>query len=811
MKQPIIAKTDGETESAPAIRLTVGANRRAMVWRGEELSWRGLVARLSEPFRLTETIADVARLSKEARTDLKDKGGYLGGVIAGERRLKSAVQWRTIIALDADFATSDFITRVREVLPCRWLIHSTFSHTDKKPRYRLIIAPTRSLKLDEFAFVSRRLAADIGIGYFDKTTHDPNRLMFWPVAASDAPYVCKVNDGAPFDPDEFLSMHPGWQDMSAWAELMDDVDMRNLSSKQADPLKKDNIVGAFCRTYDIKSAIARFLPGVYEEAEAPGRMTFTGGTTAAGAVIYENKFLYSFHSTDPVSERLVNAFDLVRIHRFGGLDDKVKPDTPATRLPSYRAMEELALADDAVKREMSREQSAMLKDFDEKLDTVEVVSPEELRPQLEMTRRGQVMETPDNLKMILTKDENLAGKFAFNDFVYRREVTAPLPWRDVETSPYWTTDDDGALRNYLARHYGITNRGLIQDALSEHRYVAHFHPIRDRFDTLVWDGVERADTLLIDFLGAADTEYVRTVTRKMLLAAVTRIYEPGAKFDYMLVLVGTQGLGKSALLSRLGGKYFSDSVQSMQGKESVEQLQGKFILEFAELAAMRKMEIEQVKNYISKQVDTFRPAYARYSEDYPRQCVFFGSTNNYRFLRDPTGNRRFWPVEVFESPEKRERLFNELNDEYVWQVWAEIVDAYRSGRETLFLTPDMERAAREMQDAFREVNDKQGLILEYLDTPIPHDFADWEIASRQDFFAESVLTRKNGTEQRTRVCVLEVWTECMGQPPERLGRREGNEIRDIMDTLPGWKRYGGNQAGILRFGKFGRQVAYVRC
>lgn len=812
MKRDTIERTESDPRTADAltVRITVGANRRSQQWRGADMTWRELAKRFHEPTRLAETVEEVARVPKDERMTLKDRGGFLGGVLAGERRKKAAVSWRTLITLDADFATAGFIDRVSEIVPCAWLVHSTFSHSEKSPRYRLIIPPARPLKLDEFAFISRRLAADIGVGYFDKTTHDIGRLMFWPVVAADAPYVCQENAGALFDPDAFLSAHPGWQDMSAWAELADAVDLKHAASKQADPLTKGGVVGAFCRAYDIRAAVTKFLPGVYTDCDAPDRLTYADGTAAAGAVIYEDRFLYSFHATDPVSETLVNAFDLVRLHLFGGLDEKAKDGTPSTRLPSYREMEALALADDAVKKELSRERAELLKDFDEKMGAVEVLEPEELRAQLALNRRGQVIESPDNLKLILSKDANLSGKIVFNDFVYRREVTAPLPWRGVEVSPYWTTDDDGALRNYLDRHYGITNRGLVQDALSEQRYAVHFHPVRDFFDALEWDGRPRADTILIDFLGAENSEYVRTVTRKMLLAGVTRIYEPGAKFDYMLVLVGSQGIGKSELLRRLGGKYFSDSVQSMSGKESVEQLQGKFILEFAELAAMRKMEIEQVKNYISKPVDTFRPAYARYSEDYPRQCIFFGSTNNYRFLRDPTGNRRFWPVEVHDSAERRERLYREFDEDYAAQVWAEMVEAYRGGRETLYLTPDMEKEAREMQDAFREVNDKQGLILEFLDTPVPMGFSGWSIEDRQNFFAESALVRQNGVETRDRVCVMEIWAECFGQQPNRLTKRDGNEIRDIMDALPGWGRYEGNKSGVLRFGAYGRQTGYVR-
>ena len=165
MKQSTIERTETDTQTADAltVRITVGANRRSQQWRGADMTWRELAKRFHEPTRLAETVEEVARVPKDERMTLKDRGGFLGGVLAGERRKKAAVSWRTLITLDADFATAGFIDRVREVVPCAWLVHSTFSHSEKSPRYRLIIPPARPLKLDEFAFISRRLAADIGV------------------------------------------------------------------------------------------------------------------------------------------------------------------------------------------------------------------------------------------------------------------------------------------------------------------------------------------------------------------------------------------------------------------------------------------------------------------------------------------------------------------------------------------------------------------------------------------------------------------------------------------------------------------------
>jgi predicted P-loop ATPase len=275
---------------------------------------------------------------------------------------------------------------------------------------------------------------------------------------------------------------------------------------------------------------------------------------------------------------------------------------------------------------------------------------------------------------------------------------------------------------------------------------------------------------------------------------VARIYRPGCKFDYMLTLRGRQGLGKSALIAKLGGDWFSDSFTTMQGKDAYEQVQGVWLMEIGELAGMRKAEAETIKLYISKQCDRFRPAYGRRLQEFPRQCIFIGTTNESQFLRDTTGNRRFWVVDTPNAP--RMDMWTDLTAEVIRQIWAEAVDYFRKG-EALFLPPELEAAAREVQETYEEENPKVGIVAAYLERLLPENWADLDLYSRRQWLEGSAP----GTVQRDQVCTMEIWAEAFGGNPDKLDRYGGKEIRDIMASLPGWRSRGRQQRTIKPYGR----------
>jgi predicted P-loop ATPase len=267
----------------------------------------------------------------------------------------------------------------------------------------------------------------------------------------------------------------------------------------------------------------------------------------------------------------------------------------------------------------------------------------------------------------------------------------------------------------------------------------------------------------------------------------------------MLTLRGRQGLGKSALIGKLGGAWFSDSFTTMQGKDAYEQVQGVWIMEVGELAGMRKAEAETIKLYISKQVDRFRPAYGRRLQAFPRQCIFIGTTNESQFLRDTTGNRRFWVVDTPNEPARS--MWEELTPDTVKLVWGEAVQIYRAGEE-LFLPRDLEAVAREVQEAYEEENPRAGIVADYLERLLPTGWDDMDIYARRQWLESDA----EGTVKRETVCILEIWAEALNGNPDKLDRYAIKEVRDIMTGLPEWKR--ANNKRTSR--PYGRQRYYER-
>jgi predicted P-loop ATPase len=297
--------------------------------------------------------------------------------------------------------------------------------------------------------------------------------------------------------------------------------------------------------------------------------------------------------------------------------------------------------------------------------------------------------------------------------------------------------------------------------------------------------------------------------RKTLVAAVTRIYEPGIKFDYILVINGPQGIGKSTFFAKLGGKWFSDSltISDMRDKAGAEKLQGYWILELGELAGLRKMDVETVKSFITRADDKFRQSYGVNVESHPRQCIIVGSTNSTSgFLRDVTGNRRFWPVRVNQG---KKRVW-EMTD--IDQIWAEALEKYKLG-EPLILTGDEEIMAYEEQRDAMESDDREGLVEQYLEKPLPDNWNKMDIYERRSYLAgesEFGETIPEGVNRRTRVCCLEIWCECFGKERNAIRRTDSYEIEGILMRIGGWKRYEGNKRGNMRFPIYNAQRAFVR-
>lgn len=786
------------------ITVTVGASRKAVLWQPQTMLLSELYTRLGVPARGAESMADYLRMPKSQQDELKDVGGFVAGSLNGLRRKAGAVAGRDILTLDLDNipagGTEDVLRRV-EALGCGYCVYSTRKHTPSAPRLRALLPLDRTCTADEYEPCARRMAALIGMELADPSTFEPSRLMYWPSSCADGETVYRYADKPMLSADGLLATYDDWHDYTAWPVVPGAIAPARLAARQGDPLTKTGVVGAFCRVYDIEAAMDAFLPGIYEPVEAsPGRFTFTGGTTTGGAVLYDNgKFLYSHHATDPCGGRLVNAFDLVRIHKFGDKDDEAAPGTPTVRLPSYTAMCELAAGDGAVAALLLDERWQKAQDAFGQEPTADDGS---WRRKLDTNAQGAPEKSMKNLRAALEHDPRLAGRLRLNLFSGRIDLVGELPWKRPGDSRTWGDDDAAQLRIYLEPFFGKTSKNDLLDAVAACASDQAYHPVRDYLNGLEWDGTPRLDGLFIDYLGAEDTPYIRAVTRKAFVAAVARVMRPGCKYDTMLVLVGEQGRHKSTILARMGGEWFSDSLRTFGDKDAMETIQGTWINEVAEMQAMAKAEVDAVKMFLSKTNDYYRAAYGRYTADRPRQCVFFGTTNSRECLVDQTGSRRFWVVDI-DRQLRSKNVFSGLAEERD-QLWAEAVAYWRAG-EPLYLPPELEAVAREVQEEHRARHPWEGMIADYLAQEIPADWLKWSLQQRQTWRSGGM--RYEGVLQsRSRICAAEVWCEVLGKPRGDMRQRDTREINGLLEHTPGW-----HGVGVAKAGKpYGAQRCYEK-
>lgn len=800
----MILKNDG------GLTIATGKSRKETIWKNKQYTWASFLSKISATTRTYETVEEYKNLPKSKQDEIKDVGGFVGGTLKGGKRKVDAVQGRHLLTLDADHLPADFdlFTVAEYAVGSAFAIYSTHKHTKETPRYRIIFPLQRAVTPEEYEAIGRKVAELIDIEIFDDTTYEPSRLMYWPSTSKDGDYVFKYSDEPWLDPDKILEMYPSgnWHDASYWPESSrKQTEIRRNIKKQGNPTEKSGLIGAFCRTYSIQDAIDEFLPDVYERVDDT-RYSYVDGSTAGGLVLYDDMFAFSHHGTDPASGMLCNAWDLVRIHLFSQEDEEVAPDMPANKKPSFIAMQDFASKDKNTIKTLSLEKiSEASSDFGESLNAEDM----EWLTELEYSKKGEILSSVTNVVRILNNDPNLVDKLAYDDFANRLMVKFDLPWRKRDRGIHWNDSDDACLRNYLYATYGgIKGVSIIADALAEVFMKNAYHPVREYLKPLEWDGVERLDALFIDYLGAPDNEYVRAVTRKSFTAAVNRVMEPGCKFDYMLVLVGAQGVGKSLILSKLGRKWFSDSLTTVHGKEAYEQLQGSWILEMGELSATKKADVEAIKLFLSKREDIFRQAYGRHTSAFPRQCVFFGTTNDDEFLKDKTGNRRFWPVTV-DPDNKTKSVWSDLNDYEVDQVWAEAKKNYLLG-EDLYLKGELEKLAMEVQEMHTEEDSKKGLILDFISRKLPPDWGDYSLVDRRQFIHGSDFQGKSeGTVVRDRICAMEIWCELFQKDAGTLLPMQAREINQILRSLNGWKPYSSSR-GRCKHRLYGLQRTFER-
>lgn len=784
-----------------SIDLATAHSRIAKKWCNRHWLWSELLQRCSETKRTGETAAEYARMSKEEQSNVKDVGGFVGGYLSGGIRKNANVMYRTVATLDIDYGTVNVWDDFTMAFGFAAMIYSTHKHSSKTPRYRLVFPLSRQVSPAEYEPLCRKIAAEIGIDLFDDTTYELPRLFYWPSTSKDADFVFDYQDGPACDVDAILSQYVDYKDVSAWPLSSREGDViAHEIKKQGDPTEKPGVIGAFCRAYSIEDAIDTFLSDKYEKTGHDGRYTYKLGSVAGGLVCYEGKFAYSHHETDPASKQLCNAFDLCRVHLFGAQDEGSRA-LDVTRKPSYAAMQEFAAKDKAVKLLMARERAQAAADDFDGLDDAELPEDynDEWKAELEYTKSGRLLCNIANIILILENDPALAGHIVHNLFTGMDSAKDGLPWN--KNANQWTDTDDANLRVWLEKHYDITGKEKIADALTAVLTRHSYHPIRDYLSGLTWDGVPRLDRIIIDYMGAEDSELNRAMSRKHFVAAVARVFNPGCKYDYCLIMSGAEGIGKSTLLRVMGGRWFNDSITTLEGKEGMEQLRRAWVVELGELSSIKRSDVEQVKAHLSKQVDIYRAAYARRVLEHPRQCVFCGTTNEALFLKGDTGNRRFWVIPVVAELRKY-RDWSEAIRRDRDQLWAEAVHYYKQG-EPLYLSEELEAQAKQRQQDFNDDNDDPivAMLDKYLNTLLPVNWDTMDIQARRSYLRDPDPLQAEGTVKRDKVCAAEFICEQLGKDMadkdyKYLCRRVSKMIGD----RPEWERVSSTKHAAKLYG-----------
>ena len=789
----------------PVLKISVCDRRTNARYKNQERNWSWIKERNRRPIRTSETVEEYPKLPKERRDELKDQGGFVGGWLKSGVRKKGHVLFRTVGCLDADNIPEgvNFPALCRETLAgIDWFLYSTHKHRPEAPRFRLVILFDRDVSEEEYPALMRMVAKQLGMDYFDDSTYEPHRMMYWASCSSDSEFVFEDSLGCPLPVDRYLAMYQDWKDVSQWptSSRQSEIMHRDVENQQ-DPLNKEGLVGAFCRTYfPIQSAMETFLSDVYAPTDVEGRWDYIPADSTAGVVVYDDRFVYSHHATDPAGGKLVNAFDLVRIHKFG--NDETKK--------SFLQMCDFALAQDAVKLRLDQERREQAADEFRGYQRNEVSSPSDRNWVTQLKYKGRNKELENsvwNLMLILMNDPDFAN-FAFNEMAGRVEVTGPLPWSRPAGNRFWRDVDTSHLRILLDNRYTVFSERNITDCFSKVADLRRFHPVRDYLDALPeWDGVCRIEYLFQRCFDVEDSLYTRAVARKVFTAAVARIYCPGIKFDSVPVFDGAQGIGKSTLFRMLAGSaYYSEtlSLTDMSDKAGAEKLQGIWIAEIPELAGMKKADIEKVKAFLSTLDDQYRPSYGKVVESHPRQCVIIATVNGDRgYLRDVTGNRRFWILKCRQKePVRKFDITSEERD----KIWAEAIHLWKNG-EKLFLEDELAADSEKAQRSAMEADERVGMVEVYLNTLLPSTWKDMDLYERRNWLADRKdPTRQAGTVRREKVCNAEIWAECFGRNLPDMKPSDSYAIAALMMQIEGWKK----AEKRLYLPLYGRQRGYER-
>ena len=750
------------------------AKNLAKAWN-KTRPWGEFCTDLSTPTKTGEARAKFDEMSKDEQDVLKAVAGWISTAQCenNNRSLKNILP-RNLLSLDLDYCSTELKDAIEagESPLSRFesFTHSSRRHTERKPRLRQFYPLSREVDADEYHALVRIVSYVLDgkrepIIQVDRVSARPAQMMFKPTISKDGDWFCHLQEGKLLDPDYFFDL---WRkkkgdptDLTKLPLYDTETNIRRSAEKSENPLTKPGIIGAFCRAYPIEDAMEKFLPGLYIPGDAHSgqpRYTYAGSTSSNGAIVYDDGlFLFSNHGHDPCCDQNVNAFDMVRLHLYGeedtGLDTQ---NTPVNQLPSFKAMMEFARNDKGTKHELMKERYSFIEQFDNDEPVDEAEADESVEPDyddligdgpapkkkkkkkrdawdwmddLEIDKNGNINPNLANTTKILINDPRIGPNVAHNEFLNRKVLTGniqtgirsipDLICRDTNAGDRWEDSTNSLIRLLLEEQNGDGKKGYgmktsdrdLRGALRIAAKTRAFHPIKNYIESTEWDGKSRIETCFSDYLGCPYSEYHRQASLNFFLACVARIYKPGHKFDFVVMIQGAQGSRKSTFVLKLAPEVWTGVFNAPfdNAQRIAEQIMGKWINEMAEIHNFKKSDFGQAKEFVRRQHDDIRMAYDEEVSLFPRQCVFVGTTNDAKFLRDPTGNRSYWPIispKTMRDPIDTDSMVRDRD-----QMWAEALvrfkalwEARRKGQDELDLSLKGEEAiseAERLQEAYR--------------------------------------------------------------------------------------------------------------
>lgn len=764
--------------------IAFGLKRTDRTTKPLKWEWSELVSRLREVVYCDHDMLTYKGMSKKQKGEAKDKGFFIGGLVTGRN-----VTYRQILSLDIDHVEPETLDGIREWLKgVQYVIHSTHSSTPDEPRYRVVVPLNRFVLADEYGAIMRILSDKFKLP-IDPSTFDFKRIMYLPSVPKDASFYIEEGEGEPLNVADLLDRSNDWRDLTGLS-VPDKVYVQ-------DPKYKGGLIGAFCSKIGIHEAVDIYLSDVWKK-EANNRYTFIGSSTVCGGIIYEDKYLYSNHSTDPYLGRCHNAYDAVRLYKFG--EGKQGEEAMRALCESLKIK-----ADDGSAHAATIE---AMPDCDGKRI---------LQEKLEVDKNGVIVKSLANVVLILENDPEMSNLFGYDLFGDTPTLMRDPFWRstdlrvenedckDLEEYLEMEDVDDSYIRLYFEQCYSFDVKLFIRDALNVVSHKNAFHPVRDYIEKLEWDGVPRLANIFIDCFGVDDTLYSREVGIKFFVGAVRRIFIPSSKMDYVPVLVSEEGLGKSRFVKRMSKLWGSDTFYTFSGsKEAYEQLRGVWIVEIPELNGVQSRGTNSRKAFVTKGSDRYRSAYLHYVKTYKRQCVFIASSNDVVFLDDPSEDGRRWWGLMCDKDRVKVNIHSDEFLELVNKYWAEAFFLFKQGVLPV-LSDEADAQAVAIRKVHKQEDAETGALNSYLLMPVPENWYAMDVMQRIEYW-EHEQTRWTGTPREC-ICTAEVAREFYGfSRKDLVDRKVSKKVSDAIRfsrlfDQPGYKK---------SFGEYGNALAWVR-